>query len=184
MNRSDVRAALHLDLPTAGPATDFKYNNGTANVTSTFRYNISGPDSFELYPFLVTKIRVLIYSGDIDACVPNLVSSSTRLSLEAGQRFPKISSGNLAGQGSQMWTTALGKQGVLNQSEPWHPWFDDAGETNFPLGYAQNYEVPGHPGNDFTFLTIRMAGHMVPNTQPAAALTFFNHFLHNKTHRF
>jgi carboxypeptidase C (cathepsin A) len=37
---------------------------------------------------------------------------------------------------------------------------------------------------DFTFLTIRMAGHMVPNTQPAAALTFFNHFLHNTTHRF
>jgi hypothetical protein len=38
------------------------------------------------YPFLVTKLRVLIYSGDIDACVPNL--------------------------GSQMWTSALAKQGV------------------------------------------------------------------------
>lgn len=151
MNRTDVREALHLDLPTAGPATGFKYKN----TTDTFRYNISGPDSFTLYPFLVTKLRVLIYSGDIDACVPNL--------------------------GSQMWTAALAKQGVLNQSAPWHPWFDDLGETNFPLGYATNYDVPGHPQNDFTFLTIRMAGHMVPNTQPSAALTFFNHFLHNAT---
>ena len=51
--------------------------------------------------------------------------------------------------------TALGKQGVLNVTQPWHPWFDSAGETNFPLGYATNYEVPGHPENDFTFLTIR-----------------------------
>jgi hypothetical protein len=36
---------------------------------------------------------------------------------------------------------------VLNQSEPWHPWFDDAGETNFPLGYATNYVPIGFPEN-------------------------------------
>ena len=147
MSRPDVQKALHLDLPTADPRP-----NSTNNV-KTFKYHISGPDSFTLYPSLVKKIRVLIYSGDIDACVPNL--------------------------GSQMWTSALGKQGVLNVVAPWHPWFDSEGETNFPLGYATNYEVPGHPQNDFTFLTIRMAGHMVPNTQPRAAMTFFNHFLHN-----
>ena len=80
-----------------------------------------------------------------------------------------------------MWTD-LAKQGILNESAPWHPWLDDLGETNFPLGYATNYDVPGYP-HDFTFLTIRMAGHMVPNTQPAASLQFFNHFLHNTTHR-
>ena len=62
------------------------------------------PDAFSLYPYLVTKIRVLIYSGDIDACVPNL--------------------------GSQMWTSALGKQGVLSEAQPWHPWFDALGETS------------------------------------------------------
>ena len=96
MNRSDVRAALHLDLPTAGPASNFRWVGD--NTTQTFHYNFSGPDGFQLYPYLVTKIRVLIYSGDIDACVPNL--------------------------GSQMWTTALGKQGVLNETQPWHPWFE------------------------------------------------------------
>ena len=36
---------------------------------------------------------------------------------------------------------------VLNQSEPWHPWFDDAGETNFPLGYATNYVPIDYPEN-------------------------------------
>jgi carboxypeptidase C (cathepsin A) len=41
------------------------------------------------------------------------------------------------------------------------------------------YQRATDEANDFTFLTVRMAGHMVPNTQPATALTFFNHFLHN-----
>ena len=38
---------------------------------STFRYHSSGPASITLHPELATKIRVLIYNGDADACVYN-----------------------------------------------------------------------------------------------------------------
>lgn len=36
---------------------------------STFHYHSSGPASITLHPELATKIRVLIYNGDADACV-------------------------------------------------------------------------------------------------------------------
>ena len=52
--RSDVQAALHLGKP----------------GVSSFGYESSGPASITLYPELVTKMRVLIYNGDSDACVP------------------------------------------------------------------------------------------------------------------
>ena len=45
-----------------------------------------------------------------------------------------------------------------------------------PAGYVTTYDVA--KGNfDFSFLTIRLAGHMVPTFQPAAALAFFKRFL-------
>jgi hypothetical protein len=72
---SKTRVAFLQDLPTAGPATGFKWNNGTANVTSTFRYNISGPDSFTL-------------------CVPPLFSPLSTNSLSSRARkilFLKLS---------------------------------------------------------------------------------------------
>jgi len=64
---SKTRDAFLQDLPTAGPATGFKWNNGTANVTSTFRYNISGPDSFTLCvpPFSVFYELSLVSRGNI-----------------------------------------------------------------------------------------------------------------------
>ena len=68
-----------------------------------------------------------------------------------------------------------------------------------PAGYATTYSVPGAPsrkkgngsaknpansmswtlpeGGDFAFITIRLAGHMVPAYQPRAALSFFERFL-------
>jgi len=39
------------------------------------------------------------------------------------------------------------------------------------------FEVPANPAVDFSFLTIRLAGHMVPTFQPAAAFAFFDRFL-------
>lgn len=53
-NRADVRKALHLGKP----------------GMSTFDYDASGPASITLYPELITKLRVLIYNGDADSCVP------------------------------------------------------------------------------------------------------------------
>ena len=54
MAHVDVQRALHLGRP----------------GLSSFRYRTSGPASVTLYPQLIGKIRVLIYNGDADACVP------------------------------------------------------------------------------------------------------------------
>ena len=37
--------------------------------------------------------------------------------------------------------------------------------------------MPSAPAKDFSFVTIRLAGHMVPTFQPAASLAFFERFL-------
>ena len=39
------------------PATNFRYQN----KTQTFSYSTQGGEDFTLYPYLVSKIRVLIY---------------------------------------------------------------------------------------------------------------------------
>lgn len=50
----DVMKALHVSDPGA----------------SEFNYHSSGPASITLHPELATKLRILIYNGDADACVP------------------------------------------------------------------------------------------------------------------
>ena len=47
-------------------------------------------------------------------------------------------------------------------------------------GYATNYEVPGAKDLDFSFVTIRLSGHMVPNFTPEPALALFERFLAGK----
>ena len=154
--RADVMEALHL----------------TGGIEpSSFRYKSSGPASITLYPTLATQIRVLIYNGDADACVPY--------------------------KGNEEWTAQLEAEGVLVEKAPWHPWTVDSDAV--PAGYATTYSVPGAPsrkkgngsaknpansmswtlpeGGDFAFITIRLAGHMVPAYQPRAALSFFERFL-------
>jgi hypothetical protein len=42
----------------------------TWRLQSVFHYHSSGPASVTLHPELAKKLRVLIYNGDADACVP------------------------------------------------------------------------------------------------------------------
>ena len=127
MLRADVQKALHL---TKGAGV------------SSFNYYSSGPASVTLYPHLIGKIRVLIYNGDSDACVPY--------------------------KGNEEWTTSMVTKGVVTQTKAWHPWY--AGE-GIPAGYLTSYT------KNFAFITIRLAGHMVPTFQPKPALTFFERYL-------
>ena len=130
--RDDVQKALHLGKP----------------GVSGFSYSTSGPASVTLYPHLIGKIRVLIYNGDSDACVPY--------------------------KGNEEWTTSMVTAGVATEKKAWHPWFGDAG--GIPLGYATTY-TPTKGDKDFSFITIRLAGHMVPQFQPIAAFTFYSRYL-------
>ena len=96
--RADVRSALNLPASNA---------NG-----STFSYDSSGPASVTLYPALIKKIRVLIYNGDADSCVPYV--------------------------GNEEWTTSMATSGVVSEVKAWHPWYFDASESS-PAGYATGY---------------------------------------------
>ena len=62
--------------------------------------------------------------------------------------------------------------------EAWRPWFAD-GTPGMPAGYATKYTV-ANSNHTFNFVTIRLAGHMVPTFQPAASLSFFSRFLAGK----
>merc|ERR1712087_19747 len=125
---------------------------GEGETGSGFHYATSGPASIVLYPELVTKLRLLIYNGDADACVPYIANEN--------------------------WIARMEKQGDLQESSPWTPWFADTKRT--PAGYTTKYTAPhAVSGRDveFQFKTIRLAGHMVLQYQPEAALTMITKFL-------
>ncbi|KAJ9447395.1 Serine carboxypeptidase-like 40 [Diplonema papillatum] len=134
-NTPQVQSALHVGVP----------------GNSSFRYQQSGPASRLLYPALIKKIRVLIYNGDADICVPYV--------------------------GNEEWTTKMAADGHMTKTQAWHPWYASSG---IPAGYATNYNVTGVPGKTFTFITIRLAGHMVPTFQPGPALAFITRFFNDQ----
>jgi len=69
---------------------------------------------------------------------------------------------------AQNWTSAVG----LPEVEPWRPWTRD-GKTKMG-GFVTRY------AHDFDFLTIRGAGHMVPEYKPEAAFVMLKSFLSNE----
>eukprot|EP01062_Namystynia_karyoxenos_P063870 TRINITY_DN5666_c0_g1_i1.p2 TRINITY_DN5666_c0_g1~~TRINITY_DN5666_c0_g1_i1.p2 ORF type:complete len:503 (+),score=127.94 TRINITY_DN5666_c0_g1_i1:78-1586(+) len=71
--------------------------------------------------------------------------------------------------GTQRWIESL----QLPVDTEWHPW---QAEGTIPVsGYATVYGI-----NNFTFATIRDAGHMVPRYKPKQMLHLFTHFLNNQ----
>jgi len=136
--RADVRTALHLGEP----------------GRSRFGYRQSGPASRLLYPELVQKIRVLIYNGDSDGCVPY--------------------------KGNEEWTTQLAADGFVTETKKWHPWFATAshrGESHAPAGYATSYK--SNTGLSFDFVTLRLAGHMCPTFQSRNSYRMIERFFAN-----
>lgn len=68
--------------------------------------------------------------------------------------------------GSEAWTRSVGYKIV----DKWRPWTSN-GQV---AGYTQGYE------NNLTFLTIKGAGHTVPEYKPQEALDFYSRFLAGK----
>ena len=69
-------------------------------------------DLLPMYPSLVEQLRILIFSGDADACVPYI--------------------------GSEIWTSELAEANGWEIAEPWHPWVVDQQVG----GYATVYSGP------------------------------------------
>ncbi|ETO13609.1 hypothetical protein RFI_23757 [Reticulomyxa filosa] len=69
--------------------------------------------------------------------------------------------------GGEKWTEGLG----YKIKEAWRPWTTNG--ENLMGGYVQMYDTP----YNFTFLTVRGSGHMVPQYKPPEALAMFKFWL-------
>ena len=69
----------------------------------------------------------------------------------------------------------------VTEAKSWHPWYVNE-QASAPAGYATTYTVndPVREDASFAFITIRLAGHMVPTFQPAASSAFLGRFLAGK----
>ena len=137
LGRADVAKALHVHANTTG----MSYTWGPASASG---------DLLPLYKELAQEFRVLIYSGDVDACVPYW--------------------------GTEEWTRELG----FPKTQDWRPWHSPVREGLPPLraGYIVNYGSPAT--KDFKYVTVQGAGHMVPQHKPDFALTMITNFLQDK----
>ena len=138
LNQPDVQKAIHVDLSkngqtcwsVCGSAPGWSYNSTRTNLPAN------------TYPLLIANIRVTIYNGDWDACVPYT-----------------------DGEG---WTTDMG----LPIKNDWHPWdYTSAnGNANQVGGYATEYDVSKLGKGSFEFITVKGGRHEVPESAPAQAM--------------
>jgi len=144
-NTPSVREALHMH-PEAFYRRPWALQAGAGMAYTTYTGS-----SYDLYPSLLTHTPVLIYNGDVDACVPYNSNAD--------------------------WISSLATQhGYSNAASPWRPWLlDRGGGANAVGGYVTTYDT--HLPHNLTFLTVKESGHMVPQYQPERALAFFERWL-------
>lgn len=65
---------------------------------------------------------------------------------------------------NEYWTRSMG----YSVAKPWTAWEVQGEQGAYVGGYVIHYAPPG--GGNFSFATVRGAGHMVPETRPEAAL--------------
>jgi len=90
------------------------------------------------------------------------MNTNIRTMVYNGDTDPSINSFN-----AQNWTSYIG----LNEEQSWRPWTLDSCQRMG--GYITTYE------GDFSFVTIRGAGHMVPEYKAPQALTMIRNFIQN-----
>ena len=71
---------------------------------------------------------------------------------------------------NEWWTRSMNYSVVT----PWHAWAVAGEEGDYVGGYATVYD------NNFTFATVRGAGHMVPLTRAEAAFTLLKNHISGK----
>jgi len=129
LDNPTVQAALHV---TAANVNDW-------SVCAGIGYSKTAATVLNLYPNLIKNYKVLVYSGDVDACVPY--------------------------NGSEDWVRNLG----YPVSDAWRPWL----VNDQVAGYVTSYTA-AHP---FQFITVKGAGHMVPQYTPQPALEMISRWI-------
>ncbi|KAI4304190.1 hypothetical protein MLD38_039739 [Melastoma candidum] len=113
----------------------------------------------------ICAVRVMErYSSDTDSMIPyhlNLTSKGYRALIYSGDHDMAVPY-----PGTQAWTRSLG----YSITEEWRSWHTE----NQVAGYLQGYD------KNLTFLTVKGAGHMVPQSKPREALHFYSQWLDYK----
>jgi serine carboxypeptidase-like clade 1 len=144
LNQPEVWAALHVQDPgfcwsVCGSTKGWSYESTRTNLPAN------------TYPELVGDMRVVIFNGDWDACVPYT--------------------------DGQAWTEGMG----FKAEKPWHAWTytSTMGNENQVAGYATKYDVAGQGSGEgsFEFITIRGGRHEAPETAPGQVMEMLNRLL-------
>ncbi len=141
----DETIAEYIGAPATAAALNVisSLNWAVCGSNSSFDYTRTELDErVDVYPvILAAGVRVLVYNGDADACVPFIDNEG--------------------------WTRSMN----LSVAAPWSSWNTMTDFGPQVGGYVTRY------ANDFTFSTVRAAGHMAPSSQPGASWTMFNAFI-------
>ena len=142
--QQSVQKAIHVIDP--------GYCWGVCNQAAGFEYNSTRPNlPRDTYPYLISRIKVLVYNGDWDACVPYTDNAG--------------------------WTESMGYETM----SPWKTWFYRAQDNSTQIGgYSVVYNttnVSVSTLSSFEFRTVRGAGHMVPTDTPLQGLAVLSHLL-------
>ena len=132
LDNTEVQTALHITAA----------NQTAWSTCAGVRYQKTVMNLLPEYPRFISKYKVLVFSGDTDACVPHT--------------------------GSEAWVRSLG----YPVKEEWRPWL----VNQQVAGYVTEYSAD----NQLTFLTVKGAGHMVPQYQPEAALNMITRWIAGK----
>jgi len=132
LDQADVRAAIHVpSVDQIGPwelcTNKLQYTSNWGSLLPYYKDQI--------IPF----IRVLIFNGDADCCVPY--------------------------NGNEWWTSTLGIPEVTG----WTEWTVNSQVA----GYVTKYQY------GFEFVTVKGAGHMVPEYKPVQALEMISRYFAN-----
>jgi len=73
--------------------------------------------------------------------------------------------------GSYNWTRHVAADQRIDESQAWRPWYVTADGRQWTAGFVTRW------GANFTYVTIKHAGHMVAAFEPEAAITFYKAFL-------
>ncbi|CAD8109286.1 unnamed protein product [Paramecium primaurelia] len=148
---ADVQGLYHY-LKSAEIRTLLKIRQESAEWSICSRtlgnYQVNPKGSYYLYQKIIkNQIRILKFSGDVDAVVPLT--------------------------GTMFWIDKLQKELYLATLKPWRPWFIHAQREVDPdqnAGYVMDLD-------GLTLLTIRNAGHMVPLDKREESEIFMQKFI-------
>jgi hypothetical protein len=118
-------------------------------------------ESFYGYKYYLDQIEPPFnYTSDVASLVPTYrrLIPAYKVLIYNGDIDPCVPY-----NGNEEWTRGLG----LKETAPWTPWRSDPGTGMQIAGYKTVYE------HNFTFATVKGAGHMVPQYQPQRALDLF-----------